>query len=81
MKLFLEQSEDYREAVLPAAVEQRLAVEAGSPHLWHRFVGPAGRIVGLDRFGESAPAAELFEHFGFTPEKVAALAREVLAAN
>jgi transketolase len=65
----------------PAAVERRVAVEAGSPHLWHRFVGPAGRIVGIDRFGESAPAAELFEHFGFTPAKVAALARELLAAS
>ncbi|UCG73149.1 MAG: transketolase [Chromatiales bacterium] len=81
MKQFLEQSEDYREAVLPAAVARRLAVEAGSPHLWHRFVGQDGRIVGLDRFGESAPAAELFEHFGFTPEKVAVLARELLAAT
>ena len=81
MKRFLEQSEDYREAVLPAAVDRRLAVEAGSPQLWHRFVGSTGRIVGIDRFGESAPAPELFEHFGFTPEKVAALARELLAAT
>jgi transketolase len=81
MKRFVAQSEDYREAVLPAAVERRLAVEAGSPDLWHRFVGPTGRIVGMDRFGESAPASELFEHFGFTPEKVAALARELLAVT
>jgi transketolase len=79
MKRFLEQSDDYRESVLPASVTRRIAVEAGSPHLWHRFTGPAGRIVGLDRFGESAPAEELFEHFGFTPDNIAGLARELLS--
>ena len=79
MKLFLDQPEDYREAVLPARVNKRIAIEAGSPHLWYRFTGPAGRIVGLDRFGESAPAEELFEHFGFTADNVAALARELLS--
>ncbi len=79
--LFLQQPEDYQEAVLPATVTRRIAVEAGSTHLWHRFVGPSGRIIGLDRFGESAPASELFEHFGFTPQQVAALALELLSAD
>ncbi|MDJ0927597.1 MAG: transketolase [Gammaproteobacteria bacterium] len=80
-ELFLLQDAVYREAVLPAAVTRRIAIEAGSTPLWYRFVGPGGRVIGLDRFGESAPAAELFEHFGFTAERVAAVARELLAGR
>ncbi len=80
-QLFLAQPDDYREAVLPAAVARRIAIEAGVTGLWHRFVGPQGRIIGLDRFGESAPAGELFRQFGFTAEHVAAAARELLAGN
>ena len=76
--LFLAQPEEYRDSVLPPAVTKRVAIEAGSTGLWYRFVGMDGRIVGLDRFGESAPAEVLFEHFGFTPENVAATAQELL---
>jgi transketolase len=76
--LFLEQDNNYRELVLPTAVENRVAIEAGSTHLWHRFVGPSGRVIGLDRFGASAPAGELFELFGFTPAAVTEVALEMM---
>ncbi len=77
-ELFLAQEESYRESVLPSAVTRRVAIEAGSTGLWHQFVGADGRVVGLDQFGRSAPAGELFEYFGFTRENVAAIAMELL---
>jgi transketolase len=67
-----------RDAVLPPAVRARVAVEAGVPMGWERFVGDAGDVVGMTRFGASAPAGDLFEKFGFTPDNVASVAREVL---
>ena len=76
--IFLAQDADYRESVLPATVDKRVAIEAGSSALWHRFVGPAGRIIGLDRFGASAPAADLFKYFGFTPERVVQAALQII---
>jgi transketolase len=78
--LFAAQDEAWRESVLPADVTRRVAVEAGVTAGWHRFVGPAGRIVGIDTFGRSAPAGDLFKHFGFTPERVAGEALELLSA-
>lgn len=80
MELFLAQEEKWREAVLPAGIRVRVAVEAGVPMPWYRFVGGAGRIVGLERFGESAPGKEVFDELGFTPARVAAAVRESLAA-
>jgi transketolase len=77
---FEEQPRAYRERVLPPAVKARVAVEAGIGLTWHRFVGDAGRIVSLEHFGASADAETLFAEFGFTPENVAAAARESLAA-
>ncbi|HLW75084.1 MAG TPA: transketolase [Gammaproteobacteria bacterium] len=68
--LFDVQDAAYRESVLPAKVGARVAVEAGVTAGWHRYVGPAGRIVGLDRYGESAPAKDVFEYFGFTMDNV-----------
>jgi len=76
--VFDAQSADYRESVLPTAVTARVAIEAGVTETWWRHVGSAGRVVGLDRFGESAPAEELFEYFGFTTENVVAVAKEAL---
>lgn len=76
--VFDAQDAAYREAVLPAAVTARMAVEAGVTDGWWRYVGPQGRVIGLDRFGESAPANELFEHFGFTTDNVVAVAKEFL---
>ena len=75
---FLAQDEAYRESVLPAAIDRRIAIEAGVTGLWYRFVGSAGQVIGLDRFGESAPASELFKHFGFTTENIVAQALRLL---
>jgi len=72
------QDADYCESVLPAGVTARVAIEAGVTDGWWRYVGTQGRVIGLDRFGESAPANELFEHFGFTTENVVAVAKDVL---
>ncbi|MEU7303324.1 transketolase [Streptomyces sp. NPDC007206] len=77
---FEEQPREYRERVLPPAVKARVAVEAGIGLTWYRYVGDAGRIVSLEHFGASADATTLFAEFGFTPENVAAAARESLAA-
>ncbi len=77
-ELFAGQPESYREAVLPAAVTARLAVEAGASQGWDRWVGSAGGCVTLDRFGASAPAPVLFEKFGFTPGNIVSRARELL---
>ena len=76
--VFDAQDADYRESVLPAAVGARVAIEAGVTDGWWRFVGTQGRVIGLDCFGESAPANELFEHFGFTTDNVVAVAKDIL---
>jgi len=73
------QDEAYREAVLPSAVRARVAIEAGVTGFWRSYVGLDGAVVGLDRFGESAPAGDLFKEFGFTVENVVKVAEGVLA--
>jgi transketolase len=75
---FLEQDDDYRETVLPASMTARVAIEAGVTAYWHRLVGDHGRVIGIDRFGASAPAEVLFEHFGITVRDVVAAARASL---
>ncbi|MEE4274510.1 MAG: transketolase [Thermoleophilia bacterium] len=77
-QLFGRQDAAYRESVLPAACRRRLAVEAGVTFGWERWVGDEGEVIGLDRFGASAPAGTLFEQFGFTADNVYARARAVL---
>ena len=64
------QDEAYRESVLPSKVTKRVAVEAGVTGYWRKYVGLDGKVIGIDRFGESAPAAELFKEFGITAEAV-----------
>ncbi len=76
---FLAQDAAYRDTVLPVSCRARVAVEAATTFGWDRFVGDAGAVIGLDRFGASAPAGRLFEEFGFTPDRVTEVAREVLA--
>jgi transketolase len=76
--VFDAQDDAYRESVLPSAVTARIAIEAGVSDCWWRYVGSAGRVIGLDRFGLSAPAAKLFEYFGFTVDNVVSKARELL---
>ena len=71
----------YRESVLPPDIRARVAVEAGVGHYWHPFVGDNGRIIGMDGFGASAPAPELFERFGFTVENVSKAVQELLATD
>jgi transketolase len=78
--VFAAQDAAWRDAVLPPAVTRRIAIEAGVTETWHRWVGPAGRIVGMDVFGKSAPAKDLFQYFGFTPERVEKEALELLGA-
>ncbi|MEZ5652105.1 MAG: transketolase [Burkholderiaceae bacterium] len=77
VEAFERQSAAYRAEVLPAGVPT-VAVEAGVTHGWWRYVGREGRVLGIDRFGESAPAAALFEHFGFTPEAIAAAVLDLI---
>jgi transketolase len=74
--VFDRQDAQYRNSVLPPLLPT-VAVEAGAPDLWHKYVGRTGAIVGIDRFGESAPAGELFKLFGLTPESVAKAVRAV----
>ncbi|HEY1290302.1 MAG TPA: transketolase [Burkholderiales bacterium] len=74
--LFDRQDADYRNSVLPRELP-KVAVEAGVTDYWRKYVGLEGRVVGIDRFGESAPAGELFKHFGFTPERVAEAVRSL----
>jgi transketolase len=68
--VFDQQSSEYRESVLPAAVTARVAVEAAVVDGWYKYVGLNGAVVGMNTFGESAPAKELFAYFGFTIDKV-----------
>ncbi|MGF1642916.1 MAG: transketolase [Thiotrichales bacterium] len=69
-EVFDAQDAAYRESVLPASVKARVAVEAGVTGYWRKYVGLDGAVVGIDSFGESAPAGALFKHFGFTVENV-----------
>jgi transketolase len=78
-EVFDAQDAEYKEAVLPAAVTARVAVEAGVTDYWYKYVGTSGQVIGIDRFGESAPAGQLFEQFGFTADNVAAAIEQVTA--
>ena len=78
--VFDAQDAAYRESVLPAAVSARVAVEALVTDGWYRYVGMAGRVVGMRSFGESGPAGALFKHFGLTTENVVQAVEDVLAA-
>lgn len=76
---FDRQSTQYKESVLPSGVVNRIAVEAGYPDFWYKYVGLHGKVLGMATFGESAPASALFEEFGFTTENLVAMANELLA--
>jgi transketolase len=77
-ELFEAQSADYRDEVLPPGVAARIAIEPGVPQGWHQWVGDRGDVVGLDRFGESAPGNEVLERLGFTVDNVVARATALL---
>ncbi len=76
---FDRQSAEYKEQVLPAAVRARVAIEAGSTTTWYKYVGLDGKVLGLDHYGASAPAAKLFERYGFTVENAVAVGKAALA--
>jgi transketolase len=76
-EVFDRQPADWRESVLPSECRRRVAIEAGISDFWRKYVGLDGAVIGMDSFGASAPASDLFEYFGFTAEKVAAAARAV----
>ncbi|MBP4134545.1 transketolase-like TK C-terminal-containing protein, partial [Gallibacterium anatis] len=76
--VFDKQDAAYKESVLPSNIKKRVAIEAGIADFWYKYVGLEGRIVGMNRFGESAPAGELFKLFGFTVDNVVAKAKEIL---
>jgi len=79
--LFMQQDESYRESVLPASLTARVVVEAGVTAGWHAIAGDRGRIIGVDRFGASAPAGELFREYGLTVENVSQTVSDLLAAS
>jgi transketolase len=79
--IFEDQPQAYREVVLPPQVTARIAVEQGSTLGWDRYVGPRGKVIGMKTFGASAPLKELQRKFGFEPERIVDLAREMLACR
>ena len=78
MELFDKQSAEYKESVLPNAVRKRVAVEALSDFGWYKYVGLDGKVIAMEGFGASGPAATLFEHFGFTVDNVVKTVKEVI---
>jgi transketolase len=77
-ELYDQQSDEYKESVMPKAVRARVAVEAAATFGWHKYVGLDGEVIGLDHFGASAPYKLLFKEYGFTAENVAATAKKVI---
>lgn len=79
-ELFDEQTQEYREKILPPSVTKRLGVEAGSPLGWREYVGPAGEILAVTTFGASGGYLDVFKKFGFSDENVLQKARSLLDA-
>ena len=76
--VFDAQDAEYKQQVLPLEVSARVAIEAGIEDFWYKYVGLDGRIVGMSTYGESAPANELYEEFGFTVDNIVAVTEELL---
>jgi transketolase len=79
--VFERQPAAFRESVLPATCQMRVAIEAGASQSWYKYVGPSGKIIGLDHFGASAPYEELYRQFGLTAERVAEEASQILRSK
>ena len=77
-EIFEHQTEEYREVVPPAKVTARISIEPASTLGWERYVGNSGRMIGMHTFGVSAPLKELQKKFGFEPDRIEAVARELL---
>lgn len=80
IEAFERQPQSYRDEVLPPELP-KIAIEAAQPDLWYKYVGTNGLVIGIDRFGESAPADQLFAHFGFTVDRIIRAVRDVMAKN
>jgi transketolase len=78
IELFEAQSQEYRDGVLPPAVSARLAVEPGASMSWWKWVGTEGDVLGIDRFGASAPGSKVLEELGFSVDNIVARARALL---
>ena len=78
MERFIRQDESYRESVLPSACAKRISIEAGVSQPWFRFVGPAGRVLAIDRFGLSAPGGTVMKELGISVDALVAAAAELL---
>ncbi len=78
VEVFEKQSESYKKSVLPNSIRKRVAIEAGSTMCWYKYVGMDGKIIGIDTFGESAPAGKLFAKYGFTVDKVVETVNELV---
>jgi len=78
VEVFEKQCEKYKESVLPNAVRKRVAIEAGATMCWYKYVGMDGKIIGIDTFGESAPAGKLFAKYGFTVDNVVNAVNELV---
>jgi len=76
--IFDHQTPEYRDSVLPPSVKLRVAIEQASTLGWERYVGPFGRIIGMKTFGDSAPLQELQRKFGFEPERVVEVVKELM---
>jgi transketolase len=76
-ELFAAQPKDYQDQILPKKVEARVAIEAGVPQGWYRWVGDKGKVIAIDRFGESAPYKELYDHLGLTVEAILQAVQEI----
>ncbi|MEM9102855.1 MAG: transketolase [Pseudomonadota bacterium] len=79
LDIFEQQDASYKNSVFPSQVTKRLAIEAGNPDYWYKYVGLDGDVIGMSTFGESAPAAALFQHFGFTVDAILERARQLMA--
>jgi len=79
VEVFERQPLEWREGVLPTWCRKRIAIEAGVTAAWYKYVGLDGAVIGLDRFGASAPADQLFTHFGITADRVVAQAEALIA--
>ncbi len=80
-ELFEKQPKEYKEKVFPAAIKKRIAIEAGATLGWYKYITDEGDVIGIDRFGESAPGGQLMEEFGFTGENVVSKAKKLLKGN
>ncbi|MFT5371997.1 MAG: transketolase, partial [Lysobacterales bacterium] len=78
---FMAQDQTWRESVLPSTIKARVSVEAGVTAGWHAFVGDHGKVIGIDSFGASAPAPQLFEYYGLTVENVVDAVNAVMKSN